>query len=179
MVTHLFNAMSQMENREPGLVGVALANGRLSCGLIADGFHVDPIVIQVALAAKHGPGRIFLVTDAMSTIGTDQQGFLLNDREVFRRGGRLTLADGTLAGADIDMLSCVRFAHEHIGLPLTEALNMASLYPAEAIGCATKGSLAAGMDADMLVLKPDLSLMATFIAGACVFGEDFSKGAAA
>ncbi|WP_313558351.1 N-acetylglucosamine-6-phosphate deacetylase [Agrobacterium cavarae] len=179
MVTHLFNAMSQMENREPGLVGVALANGRLSCGLIADGFHVDPIVIQVALAAKQGPGRIFLVTDAMSTIGTDQQGFLLNDREVFRRGGRLTLADGTLAGADIDMLSCVRFAHEHIGLPLTEALNMASLYPAEAIGCATKGSLAAGMDADMLVLKPDLSLMATFIGGACVFGEDFSKGAAA
>lgn len=176
MVTHLFNAMSQMANREPGLVGVALANGRLSCGLIADGFHVDPTVMQVALTAKRGPGRIFLVTDAMSTIGTDQQSFLLNDREVFRKGGRLTLADGTLAGADIDMLSCVRFVHEHLGLPLEEALNMASLYPAEAIGCATKGTLAAGLDADFLLLRDDLSLAATFIAGECVFGADVRQG---
>lgn len=179
MATHLFNAMSQMENREPGLVGVALANGRVSCGLIADGFHVDPMVMQVALAAKQGPGRIFLVTDAMSTIGTEEQGFLLNGREVFRRGGRLTLADGTLAGADIDMLSCVRFVHEHLGVSLSEALNMASLYPAEAIGCATKGVLAAGMDADLLVLQQDLSLRATFIGGDCVHGEDFAKGIAA
>ncbi|WP_296039612.1 N-acetylglucosamine-6-phosphate deacetylase [uncultured Agrobacterium sp.] len=179
MATHLFNAMSQMENREPGLVGVALASGRLSCGLIADGFHVDPMVMQVALAAKKGPARIFLVTDAMSTIGTDLQGFLLNGREVFRRGGRLTLADGTLAGADIDMLSCVRFVHEHLGLSLADALNMASLYPAEAIGCATKGTLAVGMDADLLVLQEDLTLRATFIGGRCAYGEDFAKGVAA
>ena len=171
MVTHLFNAMSQMGNREAGLVGLALSSGRLSCGLIADGFHVDPTVMQVALAAKRGPSRIFLVTDAMSTIGTDQQSFRLNDREVFRKGGRLTLADGTLAGADIDMLSCVRFVHEDLGVPLEEALNMASLYPAEAIGCASKGGLAEGMDADILLLDPDLSLRTTIIGGRCIFGE--------
>lgn len=168
MATHLFNAMSQMMNREAGLVGIALAEGRLSCGLIADGFHVDSTVMHVALAAKQGPGRIFLVTDAMSTIGTDQTSFELTGRQVYRRGGRLTLADGTLAGADIDMLSSVLFVHRQLGLPLGEAINMASLYAAKAVGCASKGLLAAGMDADFLLLRTDLSLAATYIGGSCV-----------
>ncbi len=168
MVTHLFNAMSQMGNREPGLVGAALASGALSCGLIADGFHVDPSVMSIALRAKQGPGRIFLVTDAMSTIGTDDEGFDLNGRRVFRRGGRLTLADGTLAGADIDMLSCVRFVHGRLHVPLLEALSMASRYPAEAIGAAAKGRLAPGCDADFIVLDPSLNLHSTWIAGDCV-----------
>jgi N-acetylglucosamine-6-phosphate deacetylase len=145
-----------------------LASGRLSCGMIADGFHIDPTVMQVALRAKQGPGRIFLVTDAMSTIGTDQTSFELTGRQVYRKGGRLTLADGTLAGADIDMLSCVLFVHERLGLPLGEAINMASLYAAEAIGCASKGQLAVGMDADFLLLESDLSLAATYIGGTCV-----------
>lgn len=169
MVTHLFNAMSQMANREAGLVGAALASGRISCGLIADGFHVDPTVMKVALRAKQDPGRIFLVTDAMSTIGTDQTSFELTGRQVYRQGGRLTLADGTLAGADIDMLSCVRFVHERLGLPLSEAINMASLYPAQAVGCTCKGRLAADMDADFLLLRRDLSLGATYIGGTCVY----------
>lgn len=168
MATHLFNAMSQMVNREAGLVGAALASGRISCGLIADGFHVDPTVMQVALRAKQGPGRIFLVTDAMSPIGTDITSFELTGRQVFRKGGRLTLADGTLAGADVNMLACVRFVHERLGLPLGEAINMASLYAAEAVGCASKGLLAAGMDADFLLLRRDLTLAATYIGGACV-----------
>ena len=168
MATHLFNAMSQMVNRVAGLVGAALASGRISCGLIADGFHVDPTVMQVALRAKQGPGRIFLVTDAMSPIGTDITSFELTGRQVFRKGGRLTLADGTLAGADVNMLACVRFVHERLGLPLGEAINMASLYAAEAVGCASKGLLAAGMDADFLLLRRDLTLAATYIGGACV-----------
>lgn len=171
MATHLFNAMSQMVNREAGLVGAALANGRLSCGMIADGFHIDPTVMQVALRAKQGPGRIFLVTDAMSTIGTDQTSFELTGRQVYRTGGRLTLADGTLAGADIDMLSCVLFVHQRLGLPLGEAINMASLYAAKAVGCASKGQLAAGMDADFLLLRSDLSLAATYIGGTCVYRQ--------
>lgn len=169
MVTHLFNAMSQMGNREAGLVGAALTNGRISCGLIADGFHVDPTVMLVALRAKQRPGRIFLVTDAMSTIGTDQKSFELTGRQVYRKGGRLTLSDGTLAGADIDMLSCVRFVHERLGLPLGEAINMASLHAAEAVGCASKGMLAPGMDADFLLLRGDLSLSATYIGGALAY----------
>ncbi|WP_454701293.1 N-acetylglucosamine-6-phosphate deacetylase [Agrobacterium burrii] len=165
MVTHLFNAMSPLGHREPGLVGAALSNGKLDCGLIADGFHVDPAAIGIALRAKNGPGRIFLVTDAMSTIGTDDDGFELNGRRVYRNGGRLTLADGTLAGADIDMLSCIRFMHEKMDTPLEEALRMASTYPAEAIGATAKGKLQPGFDADFVVLTPDLQMHSTWIRG--------------
>lgn len=165
-VTHLFNAMSQLGNREPGVVGAALEEGMLHAGLIADGFHVNPVTMRIALAAKNGPGRIFLVTDAMSTIGTDLDGFTLNGRQIYRKDGRLTLGDGTLAGADIDMLSSVRFIHETLGLKLGEALRMASLYPAEAAGIAgSKGRLQTGMDADFVILTDQLDLAATYIGG--------------
>ena len=150
MMTHLFNAMSQLGNREPGMVGAALDLGHVNAGLIADGYHVHPVAIRAALRAKRGPGRIFLVTDAMSPIGTDMTSFFLNGREIFREGGRLTLADGTLAGADIDMASCVRYMRDTVGIDLAEALRMASLYPAEAIGMTgRKGRLTHGHDADL------------------------------
>ena len=165
MVTHLFNAMSPLQHREPGMVGAALGFGELNCGLIADGYHVDPLAIKVALKAKQGPGRIFLVTDAMSSIGWEGDRFQLNGREIFRRDGKLTLADGTLAGADIDMLSCVRFMVEQIGLELEEAVRMASLYPAEAARLSTIGTLAAGKRADFLVLNSDLTIHASMCGG--------------
>ncbi len=88
VVTHLFNAMSQLGNREPGMVGATLDLGHVSAGLIADGFHVHPAAIRTALRAKRGPGRIFLVTDAMSPMGTDMTSFFLNGREIFRESGR-------------------------------------------------------------------------------------------
>ena len=169
MVTHLFNAMSQLGNREPGLVGAALGSPALHCGLIADGFHVDPVTMRIALAAKQGPAHIFLVTDAMSTIGSDETSFDLNGRTVYRRDGRLTLADGTLAGADIDMLSCIRFVHERLGFPLDEALRMATTYPAEAIGAGDRGTLEAGKRADFVLLDEDLDLASTWIGGTCVY----------
>ncbi|MGF9565188.1 N-acetylglucosamine-6-phosphate deacetylase [Neorhizobium sp. JUb45] len=168
MVTHLFNAMSPLGHREPGLVGAALQSVTLHCGLIADGIHVVAPSMSVALRAKQGQGRIFIVTDAMSPIGTDVTSFTLNGREILRRDGRLTLADGTLAGADIDMLSSVRFVHEKLGLPLEEAVRMATVYPAEAIGISHKGSLRQGADADFVLLNDDLSMNATFIGGTCV-----------
>ena len=170
MMTHLFNAMSPLGNREPGMVGAALDLGHLNAGLIADGFHVDPASIRVALRAKRGPGRIFLVTDAMSTIGTDMTSFFLNGREIFREGGRLTLADGTLAGADIDMASCIRFMRDEVGIDLEEALRMASLYPAEAIGMTgRKGRLTHGHDADFAVIDENVAVVSTWIAGTPVF----------
>ena len=131
MVTHLFNAMSQIGNREPGLVGAAIDNGSLSAGLIADGIHVHLSTIEIAMRAKSGPGNIFLVTDAMATIGTDLTDFTLNGRTIYRKDGRLTLADGTLAGADLDMISAVRFMCGLRGIDLQQALHMASRYPAE------------------------------------------------
>ncbi|WP_429810690.1 N-acetylglucosamine-6-phosphate deacetylase [Ensifer sp. B1-9] len=169
-VTHLFNAMSGLGHREPGVVGAALATGTLHAGLIADGYHVEPASMGVALRAKTGPGQIFLVTDAMSPIGTDMTSFQLNGREILREGGRLTLADGTLAGADIDMLSSVRFVHEKLGLPVEEALRMASAYPADAMGLAThKGRLKAGADADFVLLTPELGMGSTWIGGVQVY----------
>lgn len=170
MMTHLFNAMSPLGHREPGMVGAALDLGHINAGLIADGFHVDPASIRVALRAKRGPGRIFLVTDAMSTIGTDMTNFFLNGREIFREGGRLTLADGTLAGADIDMASCIRYMRDHVGIDLEEALRMASLYPADAIGMTgRKGRLTHGHDADFAVIDDDVNVVSTWIAGTPVF----------
>jgi N-acetylglucosamine-6-phosphate deacetylase len=165
-MTHLFNAMSQLQHREPGMVGAALDSGGISAGLIADGFHVDRHAIAIALRAKRGPGRIFLVTDAMATIGTDMTEFTLNGRTIHREGGRLTLADGTLAGADLDMISAVRFMHREIGLPLEEALRMASLYPAEAVGQEHRlGRIGEGRPASFVHLSDALEVQSVWIEG--------------
>ncbi|MEX3316420.1 N-acetylglucosamine-6-phosphate deacetylase [Sulfitobacter sp. PS-8MA] len=127
-VTHLFNAMSQMGNRAPGLVGAALARADVQAGLIADGIHVHPASMRNALAAK-GAG-IFLVSDAMATAGSDIQSFSLNGRAVYRSEGRLTLADGTLAGADLEMGHAVRTLVGSADVPLAQALAMATSGPA-------------------------------------------------
>jgi N-acetylglucosamine-6-phosphate deacetylase len=172
MVTHLFNAMSQIGNREPGLVGAAVDDGRLSAGLIADGIHVHLSTIEIALRAKFGPGNIFLVTDAMATIGTDLTSFTLNGRTVYRKDGRLTLQDGTLAGADLDMASAVRFICSLRGLDLPEALPMASLYPAEAIRRDDRlGRLTKGSAANIVALSDGLDVRGVWIDGAEVFAS--------
>lgn len=165
MATHLFNAQSQLSNREPGLVGAVLDLGTLSAGLIADGVHVDAVSIGVALRAKRGPGHIFLVTDAMSVMGTDAQSFELTGRTVYRKDGALRLADATLAGADLTMIDAVTYVHRALGIPLEEALRMASLYPAEALGHSEAGHIALGQPADLVHLGDDLSLRGTLIAG--------------
>lgn len=170
MVTHLFNAQSQIGNREPGVVGAALAHGEIFAGLIADGIHVHPQSIALALRAKTGPGRVFLVTDAMSLTGTDAQSFTLNGREILRADGALRLADGTLAGADLTMIDAVRYVHETIGLDWDEAIRMATLYPAQAMRIeATHGHLRAGAVANFIHLTNDNSVAATWIDGAPVY----------
>lgn len=163
--THLFNAMSPLGHRTPGMVGAVLDSG-ISAGLISDGIHVHPAAARIALRAKRGPGRLFLVTDAMLTIGTDLPDFELNGRTIFRRDGRLALADGTLAGADIDMLSSVRYAAEHFDIGLDEAIRMATVYPAEAMRIGQrKGRVAHGFDADFLLMTPTFDLQSTWIGG--------------
>lgn len=172
VVTHIFNAMSQLGSREPGLVGAAIEAGGLHAGLIADGVHVDPATIRIALRAKQGPGRIFLVTDAMAPLGTDMDSFTLNGRNIYRRDGSLRLADGTLAGADLDMASALRFMHRTIGLELGEALRMASTYPAQAAGQAHwLGRLATGFAANIVALSEELDVESVWIDGRQVFGS--------
>jgi N-acetylglucosamine-6-phosphate deacetylase len=170
MATHLFNAQSQMGNREPGVVGAALDIGTMYAGLIADGVHVHPAMIANAIRAKRGPGRIFLVSDAMSVTGTDATQFEFTGRTVYRKEGVLRLADGTLAGADLTMIAAVIYMHRTIGLELSEALRMASLYAAEAIGLDhSYGHLHRGARADMVHLTDNLTVRHTFIGGEEVY----------
>lgn len=170
MSTHLFNAMSQMGNREPGVVGATLDSPNAFAGLIADGIHVHPASIGAALRAKRGPGKIFLVTDAMSQTGTDIQTLELNGRTITRADGALRLADGTLAGADLDMIDAVNFMVDTIGLDFDEVLRMASLYPAEAMGIETTyGTLQRGAVGSFAHLSDDKQVKATWIDGVEVF----------
>jgi N-acetylglucosamine-6-phosphate deacetylase len=127
--------------------------------------------MAIALRAKQGPARIVLVTDAMATIGTDMTSFTLNGRTIYRKDGRLTLADGTLAGADLDMISAVRFVHRVVGLELAQVLRMASLYPAQAVGQSHRlGRFANGTAADIVSLSHDLNVKSVWVDGGKVFG---------
>lgn len=158
-VTHLFNAMSQLGSREPGVVGAALACGGLSAGLIADTVHVHPETMRAAWAAKVGPGALFLVSDAMSPAGTGQSQFMLNGRVITRSAGRLTLEDGTLAGADLDLTTAVRVLVRDVGLNLDTALGAATSVPARVAGLAgSAGHIRAGVSAASLIrIRADLS----------------------
>ena len=165
-VTHLFNAMSQLGHRGPGVVGAALDHGGLWGGIIADGHHVDPAALRVALRAKRGPGRLFLISDAMPPVGVPGDSFTLSGRHVTRRAGKLLLDDGTLAGADLTMNGALRFAVATLDVSLGEALRMASLYPAEFLRLdRDRGRIARGYQADLVHLDDALQVRRTWIGG--------------
>ena len=168
-VTHLFNAMSGLQSRAPGMVGAALDAGAAWCGFIADGLHVAAPTLRIALRAKRAPGRLFLVTDAMPTVGSPIGEFMLGDRCILRRGDRLVWIgeDGeeVLAGAHLDMASAVRFCVSTLELPIDEALRMASLYPARFLRLSDRfGSIAPGYAADLVHLDAGLRVTRTWIA---------------
>ncbi|PVB63633.1 N-acetylglucosamine-6-phosphate deacetylase [Labrenzia sp. 011] len=163
-ITHLFNAMSPLRHREPGLVGAALDLGAFSVGMIADGIHVDPVAMRIALKAKTGPGRIFLITDAMSPTGTDVTSFRLGGREIYRGNGMLTLEDGTLAGADIDLPSALKYLTEKLDIGLDTALAMATSGPADVLG-RPLGRLRQGHAADFVHLNAALAVEGVWLSG--------------
>ena len=164
-ITHLFNAMPPLSAREPGIVGAALAENRLTAGLIVDGIHVDPIAVRAAFAAK-GCERIALVTDAMPTVGASQDRFELVGRTIKLTNGRLTTEEGTLAGAHLDMATAVRNVVKLAQLPLEDALRAASLTPARFLGLdKERGTLAAGARADLVALSEDLNVVGTWVDG--------------
>jgi len=164
-VTHLFNAMPPLANREPGIAGAALATPDIFCGIIVDGVHVHPALLRLALAAKPR-GTMMLVTDAMSPTGTPADRFPLYGRTIHRRNGRLETADGVLAGADIDMATAVRNTVALLDIPVEEALRMASLYPARFLGLdATRGRIAPGYRADLVLLDGALGAVRTWVGG--------------
>jgi len=152
--THLFNAMRPLGSREPGVVGATLVLGELSAGLIADGVHVHPSSIRAALRGKCGPGQIFLVSDAMAVAGTSKDHFELGGRLVTRSDGRLVLQDGTLAGADLDLLTAVRNLSRWGILDVDTAIAMATAIPADVIGCSSRvGTLKSGGRADFQLVS--------------------------
>jgi N-acetylglucosamine-6-phosphate deacetylase len=162
--THLFNAMPPLTNRAPGIAAAALADPGSWCGIIADGIHVHPALLRLALGVK--PGKLFLVTDAMAPFGTDAGSFMLYGQPITRRDGRLATADGTLAGADLDLPAAIRNCVDLLGLDLAEALRMASLYPAQFLGLADRrGRIAPGYVADLALLGPKLEVLATWVDG--------------
>lgn len=163
--THLFNAMPPLVGREPGPVGAALSERDSWCGIIADMQHVSAAALKTALAAK-GAERIVLVSDAMPLVGGDTDTFELQGRTVMRRNGRLTTADGTLAGSDLDMASAVRNAVAYLGASLEQALAMASRVPAAWLRLDGElGWIAPGYRASFVLLDDALAVRSTWIDG--------------
>lgn len=163
-VTHLFNAMTPLTSRAPGMVGAALDHAPAWCGLIVDGHHVHPAVLRTAIAAKP-KGTMILVTDAMPPAAGGPSSFDLGGRPIRAEGGRLIGADGTLAGADLDMARAIANTVGMLGLDLEEALRMASLYPAQALDLDDRGRIATGQRADLVLLTDDLRVTDTWIGG--------------
>lgn len=163
---HLFIAMSQLGHRAPGKVGALLDADSIACGVIADGYHVDPASLRIAIRAKRGPGRLNLITEAMALVGASSGSFLLNGREVRRREGRLTFPDGTLAGSDLTMAAAVRFAVTHLDIGFGGGLRMASLYSATFLGLDRyRGRVAPGFVADLVHLDAELKVTRIWTAG--------------
>ena len=163
--THLFNAMSPLGHREPGAAGAALTEDSAWCGIVVDGHHVHDAVVRLAWTAKPR-GKLFLVTDAMPPVGAPPGDFQLYGQTVTVRDGRCVSADGRLAGSALDMATAVRNCVRRVGIPLEEALRMASTYPAEFLGLAgRRGRIAPGMAADLVHLDEDLVARATWVGG--------------
>ena len=163
--THLFNAMSQLTGREPGVVGAALESLDSWCGIIVDGEHISPVVLRLAMRCKP-TSRFMLVTDAMPSLGTDAHSFKLQGRNITVSGTVCLDEEGRLAGSNIDMASCVRNAVSLLGVSLAEAVRMASLYPAEFLGLSHElGRIEPGYRANLVRADDDLNVIDTWIDG--------------
>jgi N-acetylglucosamine-6-phosphate deacetylase len=160
--------MSPLRHREPGAVGAALADDRITAMLIADAIHVHPAVLNVALRSK-GPERVALVTDAIAAAGAPPGRYALAGVEVISDGQSARLADGTLAGSTLTMDRAVRMMAGLAGARLEDALAMASTVPAAAIGLPDTGRLAVGQLADLTLWSAAMEVTATIVGGEVVY----------
>jgi N-acetylglucosamine-6-phosphate deacetylase len=165
--THLFNAMSPLGNREPGMVGAVLDSDRVTAGIIVDGRHVNPATLRIAIRAR-SPDAFMLVTDAMPTVG-DGDDFILQGKHIRVENGVCVDDTGTLAGSDLDMALAVRNAVSMLGLAPEQALTMASAVPARFLGLGSShGRIAPGAMASLVRLDSELNLRGTWIDGVAV-----------
>lgn len=164
-VTHLFNAMSPLTSREPGVAGAALDEDSLWAGIIADGHHVHPANIRLAQRCKPA-GRLVLVTDAMATVGGNKGRFSLYGENISESDGKLVNAEGVLAGSAIGMIDAVRYTSKYVGVALDECLRMASLYPAAILGLDKRlGRIASGYRADLVHFDEGFAVHNTWLSG--------------
>ncbi|UUM29916.1 N-acetylglucosamine-6-phosphate deacetylase [Vibrio japonicus] len=162
--THLFNAMTPMTGREPGVVGAIYDTPDVYAGIIADGFHVDYANIRIAHKIKGE--KLVLVTDATAPAGADMDYFIFVGKKVYYRNGKCVDENGTLGGSALTMIEAVQNTVEHVGIALDEALRMATLYPAKAIGLDHKlGRIRKGMVANLTVFDRDFKVQATIVNG--------------
>ncbi|MCH1917844.1 N-acetylglucosamine-6-phosphate deacetylase [Shewanella sp. A3A] len=163
--THLFNAMSQLTGRSPGLVGAALDSEQVYCGLIVDHHHVHPLNSRLAIKVK-GEQRLMLITDAMAPVGSDIDHFFYQGVKVYRQQNRLTLDNGTIAGSVLSMIEAVQNTHNDLGFALAQTLNMASKTPATFLGLEQQlGQLQPGCVANMLLLNDQLAIEQCWLHG--------------
>jgi len=170
--SHLFNGMRSLHHREPGLVGAALDDERVTVELIADCYHIHPAVLRIVARLK-GTARTALVSDSIAAAGLPDGDYSLGGMKVAVRHGKSLLESGTLAGSTIRLCDAVRNMVEKADVPLREAVEMASTTPARVAGAADrKGSIASGMDADITVLDRGLSVMLTMVEGRVVYEKE-------
>jgi len=163
--THLFNAMSPLTSREPGAVGAALDDDESWCGIVVDGHHVDPVTLRVARRAK-GVDRLILVTDAMPSVGSEQDSFMLQGRRVTVRDGSCIDEKGVIVGSSLDMASAVRNAVRWLDVDVAAAANMASANPAAFLRLEPEyGRIAAGARANLVHVDDEIGVQRTWIDG--------------
>ncbi|MGR5176629.1 N-acetylglucosamine-6-phosphate deacetylase [Vibrio parahaemolyticus] len=162
--THLFNAMTPMTGREPGVVGAIYDTPDVYAGIIADGFHVDYANIRIAHKVKGE--KLVLVTDATAPAGADMEYFIFVGKKVYYKDGKCVDENGTLGGSALTMIEAVQNTVEHAGIALDEALRMATLYPAKAMGIEDKlGRIKKGMIANLTVFDRDYNVQGTIVNG--------------
>lgn len=162
--THLYNAMSPLAGREPGVVGAVLDSRSLYAGIIVDGIHCHYASVRIAREVLKE--KLYLVTDAVSPVGTDMEWFMFEGNKVYYRDGKCVGEDGTLGGSALTMIEGLKNLVEHVGLSLEEALRMASTYPAIAVGLEDRyGYIKENYVADLIVLNEDLSIDTVFAKG--------------
>jgi N-acetylglucosamine-6-phosphate deacetylase len=162
--THLFNAMSPMTSREPGAVGAALANADSWLGLIVDGHHVHPEVLKIALRAKRRD-RFMLVSDAMPSVGSAMKEFRIQGKRITVQGDKIVDEEGRLAGAHLHMAGAVRNSVDMLGMPLVDALRLASANPAAFLKLGDVGRIAPGQRANFALIDEELNVSSTWIDG--------------